>query len=213
MARPWTWASSGALKDRSRFCLALRPSRPRQTSRSDLQRISVLQPGRESAKFHAHRASAISIELLSRILKPSGSLGYSTANNSVPDFNEIVNDYVSRNGSRGSTAGGPADTKRVSVNADWSGVYSFTDKFQNSRFVPLRQLAHSRPLGYGRDKYLRPNAAWAAGFSAAAVDIHRSNFYCSLSRSVHRLHLPRSHCEFLCRHSEWPHIEFPGTEH
>ena len=30
----------------------------------------------------------------------SGSLGYSTANNSVPDFNEIVNDYVTRSGSR-----------------------------------------------------------------------------------------------------------------
>jgi hypothetical protein len=60
----------------------------------------------------------------------SGSLGYSTANNSVPDFSEVVNDYVSRNGSRGSTAGGPADARRVSVNADWSGVYSVTDKFQ-----------------------------------------------------------------------------------
>src|SRR5580698_6473511 len=60
----------------------------------------------------------------------SGSLGYSTANNSIPDFNEIVNDYVTRNGSRGSTAGGPADAKRVSVNANWSGVYSITDKFR-----------------------------------------------------------------------------------
>jgi hypothetical protein len=60
----------------------------------------------------------------------SGSLGYSTANNSVPDFSEIVSDYVSRNGSRGGTTGGPADAKRVSVNADWSGVYSVTDKFR-----------------------------------------------------------------------------------
>ncbi len=60
----------------------------------------------------------------------SGSLGYSTANNSVPDFSEIVNDYVTRNGSRGGTTGGPADTKRVSVNANWSGVYSVTDNFR-----------------------------------------------------------------------------------
>jgi hypothetical protein len=60
----------------------------------------------------------------------SGSLGYSTANNSVPDFNEIVNDYVSRSGSRGGTTGGPADAKRVSVTADWSGVYSVTEKFR-----------------------------------------------------------------------------------
>ena len=34
----------------------------------------------------------------------AGSVGYSTANNSVPDFNEIVNDFTSRTGSRGSTA-------------------------------------------------------------------------------------------------------------
>ena len=60
----------------------------------------------------------------------SGSLGYSTANNSVPNFSEIVNDYVSRDGSRGSTTGGPANAKRVSVNANWSGVYSVTDKFR-----------------------------------------------------------------------------------
>jgi hypothetical protein len=60
----------------------------------------------------------------------SGSLGYSSANNSIPDFNEIVNDFVSRDGSRGSTTGGPSDAKRVSVNADWSGAYQVTDKFR-----------------------------------------------------------------------------------
>jgi hypothetical protein len=60
----------------------------------------------------------------------SGSFGYSTANNSIPDFSEIVNDYVSRSASRGSTAGGAADAKRVSVNANWSGAYSVTDRFR-----------------------------------------------------------------------------------
>ncbi len=60
----------------------------------------------------------------------SGSLGYSTASNSVPNFNEIVNDYVSRSASRGGITGGPANVKRVSVNADWSGVYAVTDKFR-----------------------------------------------------------------------------------
>jgi hypothetical protein len=60
----------------------------------------------------------------------AGSIGYSTANNAVPDFDEIVNDFTVRNGSRGSTAGGPADTKRVSVNADWSGIYSITERFR-----------------------------------------------------------------------------------
>jgi hypothetical protein len=60
----------------------------------------------------------------------SGALGYSAANNSVPNFNEIVNDYVSRDGSRGSFTGGPADAKRVSVNANWAGLYSITKKLR-----------------------------------------------------------------------------------
>ncbi len=60
----------------------------------------------------------------------SGSFGYSSANNSVPNFNEIVNSYTSRDGTRGSITGGPADAKRVSVNANWSGAYSVTDKFR-----------------------------------------------------------------------------------
>lgn len=60
----------------------------------------------------------------------SGSFGYSSANNSVPNFSEIVNDYTARSNTRGSTAGGPADAKRVSVNANWSGLYSVTSKFR-----------------------------------------------------------------------------------
>ncbi len=60
----------------------------------------------------------------------SGSFGYSAANDSVPNFSEIVNDYVTRNGSRGSTAGGPVDAKRISVSANWSGLYSISDKFR-----------------------------------------------------------------------------------
>ncbi|MGC1619095.1 MAG: hypothetical protein WA765_11470 [Candidatus Acidiferrum sp.] len=60
----------------------------------------------------------------------SGSAGYSTSNNVVPDFLETVNGYTSRTAERGSTTGGPADAKRVSANADWSGAYSITDKFR-----------------------------------------------------------------------------------
>jgi len=65
-----------------------------------------------------------------RKFETSGSFGYSSANNSIPNFSEIVNDYVSRDGSRGGTTGGPANAKRVSANADWSGAYSVTDKFR-----------------------------------------------------------------------------------
>jgi hypothetical protein len=60
----------------------------------------------------------------------SGSVGYSTSNNVIPDFLETVNGFTSRTAERGSTTGGPADAKRVSVNADWSGVYAVTDKFR-----------------------------------------------------------------------------------
>jgi len=63
-------------------------------------------------------------------LEMSGSFGYSSSDNVISNFNEIVNDFVTRSGTRGSTTGGPATAKRVSVNADWSGTYAVTDKFR-----------------------------------------------------------------------------------
>ncbi len=61
-------------------------------------------------------------------LEMSGSLGYSSDKNSTLDFSEVVNAWTSRTVSRGSTLGGPADAKRVSVTADWAGDYRVTDK-------------------------------------------------------------------------------------
>jgi hypothetical protein len=58
----------------------------------------------------------------------SGSLGYSTSDNVIPDFLENVNGFTARTGERGSTTSGPVNAKRVSVNANWSGVYAVTDK-------------------------------------------------------------------------------------
>ena len=60
----------------------------------------------------------------------SGSVGYSSSNNVIPDFLETVNGYTARTAERGSTTGGPADAKRISVNADWSGVYAMTNKLR-----------------------------------------------------------------------------------
>jgi hypothetical protein len=60
----------------------------------------------------------------------SGSAGYSSSNNEIPDFLETVNGWTARTDERGSTTGGPANAKRVSVNADWSGVYSVTEKLR-----------------------------------------------------------------------------------
>ncbi|HVA71671.1 MAG TPA: hypothetical protein VNF02_01065 [Candidatus Limnocylindrales bacterium] len=61
-------------------------------------------------------------------LEMSGSLGYSSDKNSTLDFSEVVNAWTSRTVSRGSTLGGPADAKRVSVTADWEGDYRVTSK-------------------------------------------------------------------------------------
>ncbi|MFY9803096.1 MAG: hypothetical protein WA211_10580 [Candidatus Acidiferrales bacterium] len=65
-----------------------------------------------------------------RNFEMSGSLGYSTSDNVIPDFQESANSYTARTAERGSTTSGPAKAKRVSVNANWSGAYSVTDKLQ-----------------------------------------------------------------------------------
>ncbi len=64
----------------------------------------------------------------------TASAGYSRSDNTVPNFDEILNGLVTRTAARESTTGGPADTSRVSVNADWSGVYAVTDKFRIEDF-------------------------------------------------------------------------------
>ncbi len=58
----------------------------------------------------------------------SGSLGYSNADNVIPDFNENVIGWTTRSASPGGTTSGPAEAKRVSVDADWEGDYAVTDK-------------------------------------------------------------------------------------
>ncbi len=65
-----------------------------------------------------------------RNFEMSGSVGYSTSDNVISDFLETVNGYTARSAERGSTTGGPAVAKRISVNADWSGVYAITDKLR-----------------------------------------------------------------------------------
>src|SRR5271154_4022117 len=60
----------------------------------------------------------------------SGSVGYSTSSNQIPNFLETVDGWTARTAERGSTTSGPADARRVSVNADWSGVYAVTDKLR-----------------------------------------------------------------------------------
>jgi hypothetical protein len=64
----------------------------------------------------------------------TGSFGYSSSDNLIPNFDEILNGWVSRTATRVSTTAGPAKATRVSVNGDWSGIYSVTDKFRVEDF-------------------------------------------------------------------------------
>ncbi|MGB9067413.1 MAG: hypothetical protein WCC21_02485 [Candidatus Acidiferrales bacterium] len=87
----------------------------------------------------------------------SGSVGYSSSNNQIPDFLETVNGWTSRTAVRGSTTGGPANAKRVSTNANWSGVYSVTDKlsildnfrYDNWRIPAMWALDETNIFGTG----------------------------------------------------------------
>ena len=67
-------------------------------------------------------------------LELTGSFGYSSSDNEIPNFDENLNGYVTRTATRVSTAAGPAAIKRVSVNADGSAVYSITDKLRVEDF-------------------------------------------------------------------------------
>jgi hypothetical protein len=60
----------------------------------------------------------------------SGEVGYSSSDNTIPDFLEQLNGWTARTSERGETTSGPAEAKRVSVNANWSGAYAVTDKFR-----------------------------------------------------------------------------------
>ena len=60
----------------------------------------------------------------------SGSVGYSSSDYHFSDLAEVVNGWTARTAERGSTAGGPIKTKRVSVNANWSGVYAINNKLR-----------------------------------------------------------------------------------
>ncbi|HKS80815.1 MAG TPA: hypothetical protein VJR23_04860 [Candidatus Acidoferrales bacterium] len=67
-------------------------------------------------------------------LEVSGAVGYSTSDNIVPDYLEVMSGYTTRTATRASTTGGPSRSKRVSVNADGSAVFAVTDKFRIEDF-------------------------------------------------------------------------------
>jgi hypothetical protein len=60
----------------------------------------------------------------------SGSFGYSSSDNTIPDYNEMIVDWTTRTSSPGGTTAGPAKATRVQVDGDFAATYSFTDKLQ-----------------------------------------------------------------------------------
>lgn len=98
----------------------------------------------------------------------SGSIGYSSGTDSVSDFNELISGWTSRTVARGSTSAGPAQARRISVNADWTGDYRLTDKwsieddysFENWRSPSMWATANTTlfgtPPGPGQSGLLLP---------------------------------------------------------
>ncbi len=82
--------------------------------------------GRPRGSFPTERFSFQSTYF--KNLETSGSLAYSSDDSSTVDFNEAINGWTSRTATRASTTAGPADAKRVSVNANWAADYRLTDK-------------------------------------------------------------------------------------
>lgn len=69
-----------------------------------------------------------------RKFETSGAFGYSSSDNTISNFNERMIGWTTRTSSPGSTAAGPVEAKRVSVDADWSGVYAITNSFRIEDF-------------------------------------------------------------------------------
>jgi hypothetical protein len=57
-------------------------------------------------------------------LSMTGSAGYSSGINTISDFNQLITGWTTAEG----TTGGPAQAKRISMTADWSGDYRITNK-------------------------------------------------------------------------------------
>lgn len=64
----------------------------------------------------------------------TGSFGYSSSDNTIPNFNATMIGWTARTSSPGGTTSGPAEAKRISVDGDWSSVYSVTSNFRIEDF-------------------------------------------------------------------------------
>ena len=125
-ALPWIWASSSSAPRLARSRLRMRrPLHQRLPPiATDICPTARCRIPRSS--FPTERFSFQSTYI--KNFSMTGSAGYSSGNNTVTGFNEAINGWASRTVTRGGTTGGPAEAKRISVNANWSGDYRLTDK-------------------------------------------------------------------------------------
>lgn len=126
-----------------------------------------------------------------RNFETSGAVGYSSSDNMIPDFNEIIIGWTTRNSSPGSTTAGPAEAKRVSVDADWSGVYKVNAKFRirdsfhyndwripglwNSELGSLFDTTTATGLGAPIGYFIAANCDAANNYSGPTCPNHSAN--------------------------------------
>ncbi|MGA8145021.1 MAG: hypothetical protein WB987_14135 [Candidatus Acidiferrales bacterium] len=113
-------------------------------------------------------------------LEISGALGYSSGKNAINDFAEIMDGWSSRTVGRGNVSAGLATATRVSVNGDFSAIYSLSDKarlvdffrYDNWRipgqFEEISQNLFGTPPGPGQSGLTLPiSAVTPANFAAS----------------------------------------------
>ena len=148
----------------------------------------------------------------------TGSVGYSSSDNKIPNFDEILNGFVTRSATRESTTAGPAKATRVSVNADWSGVYAVTDKFRiedlfryDNWRIPGMWATYETNIfgaaGYGAGRFGAAVLAVQPGVAADGGDVRDA-----VSRgALQPGRLPASHDEFRSRRDQRTQLPVPGT--
>jgi hypothetical protein len=67
-------------------------------------------------------------------LEMSGAASYNSSNNSIPNLNDVVNEWTNPSAAAGqlreAIVGGIAHAREVAVRANWSGIISLTDKIR-----------------------------------------------------------------------------------
>ncbi len=86
---------------------------------------------------------------------------YSSSDNSIPDFNEVLNGFTTRTATRESTTAGTGKSHASFRECGLVRSVRVHGQTPRSGFVPLRQLANPRPVGYCRNERLRRRLAQA----------------------------------------------------